>query len=129
MRIKAHVQRSGRITRLKIIDPHAPALPQPNPVLVKAVVRANLWFRRLMADPKQSIPALAKEYGPPSRYARQILRLAFLAPDITEAILNGHQPPSLQLRHLIRRQPLAWPEQRRTFGFPSRNGQAANLLS
>lgn len=93
LRIKAQVQSTGRVTRLKITDPHAPALPHTNPALVKAVVRANLWFKRLMANPKQSIPDLAKEYGLPSRYVREILRLVFLAPDITEAILNGQQPP------------------------------------
>jgi hypothetical protein len=56
--------------------------------------------------------------APADCYERRLLLLAFLAPDIQQAILEGRQPPSLTLERLSRKQiPTAWDEQRREFGF------------
>jgi hypothetical protein len=46
-------------------------------------------------------------------------RLAYLAPDITCAILEGRQPPGLTFAKLTAAAglPLAWPEQRKALGF------------
>ena len=45
--------------------------------------------------------------------------MTYLAPDITTAILNGHQPAGLTTTTLIERAdlPISWREQRRTLGF------------
>jgi hypothetical protein len=45
----------------------------------------------------------------------------FLAPDIVEAIVAGHQPAELTVTRLIRLEdlPLSWAEQRRLLGFES----------
>ena len=52
--------------------------------------------------------------------ARRILRLAFLAPDLQRAILEGRQPRDLTLAHLIEGDiPLLWSEQRRLFAAQS----------
>jgi hypothetical protein len=45
-------------------------------------------------------------------YVSRILRLALLAPDITEAILGGRADQSLMLEQLERPLPLSWREQR-----------------
>ena len=51
--------------------------------------------------------------APKSPYERRLLRLAFLAPDIQQAILAGGQPRSLNLEQLIHSDlPLAWSRQR-----------------
>jgi len=56
--------------------------------------------------------------GPSSPYERRLLRLAFLAPDIQQAILAGRQPRSLNLQQLIRGDlPIAWSRQREMLGF------------
>jgi site-specific DNA recombinase len=56
--------------------------------------------------------------APASPYERRLLRLAFLAPDIQQAILAGLQPRSLNLEQLIHSDlPSAWPAQRRALGF------------
>jgi hypothetical protein len=44
-------------------------------------------------------------------YLGRILRLTLIAPDITEAILVGRQPSTLQLDDLLKPQPPAWPQQ------------------
>ncbi|MFV3129555.1 hypothetical protein [Niveispirillum sp. KHB5.9] len=50
---------------------------------------------------------------------RRILRLAFLAPDITEAILRGGQPRELTLTVLTSTDlPDDWQAQRHVLGFP-----------
>ena len=56
--------------------------------------------------------------GPASPYDRRLLRLAFLAPDIQQAILAGRQPRTLNLEQLIRQDlPNAWSQQREMLGF------------
>ena len=46
-------------------------------------------------------------------------RLSYLAPDITQAILDGRQPPDLTAEKLLEhsRLPLAWHDQRIVLGF------------
>jgi hypothetical protein len=54
-------------------------------------------------------------------YLRRVLRLAFLAPDIQQAILDGAQPSGLKLKQIILRPiPFCWEDQRRAFGFDTR---------
>ena len=43
--------------------------------------------------------------------------MAFLAPDIVEAILDGSQPGELELERLMKGIPIGWNEQRRALGF------------
>ena len=63
-------------------------------------------------------PDKAQSMGVTNRHAGRLARLAYLAPDITESILDGTQPPHLSLRRLMVPIPLSWSEQRRKFGFP-----------
>ena len=54
--------------------------------------------------------------SPPGAHERRLCRLAFLAPDIQVAILEGRQPPGLTLDHLLRSEiPLNWAKQRKFF--------------
>ena len=50
---------------------------------------------------------------------RRIVRLAYLAPDITTAILDGRQPATLSAPRLAeaRALPITWTEQRLALGF------------
>jgi len=54
------------------------------------------------------------------RYVDKVLRCAFLAPDIVEAILDGRQPPDLSFAKLISNLPLDWAQQREQFGFSNK---------
>lgn len=89
----------------------------PNPKLVSALARAHRRMRDLTEGRFKSIDELAKSENTHSKALRQELRLAFLAPDITEAILNGDQPPGLTLSKILPKLPLSWVEQRRLLGF------------
>ena len=52
-------------------------------------------------------------------YFTRLVRLSYLAPDITQAILDGRQPCDLTTAKLLAhsRLPLTWREQRRVLGF------------
>jgi len=65
----------------------------------------------------RSINEIAREVGVTGRYVIRILRFAFLAPDITEAILDGRQPPAVTVERLRGPIPCDWVEQRRVLGF------------
>ena len=54
-----------------------------------------------------------------SSYFTRLVRLSYLAPDITQAILKGRQPRDLTAEQLLAhsRLPLAWQEQRTLLGF------------
>jgi hypothetical protein len=59
---------------------------------------------------------LAREAGVTTSYFRRLVRYAFLAPDITEAILAGTQSVRITVESLRKPIPLDWSEQRRLFG-------------
>ena len=67
-----------------------------------------------------SVADLARMNGVSSSYFTRVLRLAYLAPDIVEAVVRGRQPVDLMANQLVRMQdlPLDWPGQRESLGFP-----------
>jgi DNA invertase Pin-like site-specific DNA recombinase len=68
---------------------------------------------------RQQLFAVTDSDKRPDRAAERMARLAFLAPDIVAAILEGRQPPSLTSRRLLKYTsvPLDWKSQRQALGF------------
>jgi site-specific DNA recombinase len=66
-----------------------------------------------------SLAAIARREGLTGSYVTRIVRLSFLSPDITRAILDGRHPPDLTAAKLTRmpRLPLDWSQQKRVLGF------------
>ena len=81
------VKRGGRKEILLPSD--APTGRQPDGALVKALGRAFRWKRMLESREFGTLVELAEREGIAPSYMTRILRLAFLAPDIVEAILGG----------------------------------------
>ena len=101
--IAARLKRCGSELRFVVPAGSEDILPpRPNAALIKATARAHLWKEKLLSGEVASIRVLAQEESLPERYVSRVLRLAFLAPDIIEAILNGHQPPDLDLERLLK---------------------------
>jgi hypothetical protein len=96
--------------------PEGAAVPRPKPcrdeTLVKALVRAHRWRRRVESGLVKSITDLAQQEGVTIAYVCRLLPLTCLAPDIVEAILDGRQPKGLKLAKLLGNGPVAWEEQR-----------------
>ncbi len=119
LKMPAELRRLGKEKRL-IVAAHAPKT-NPDAVLIKAIVRAHQWFEMLKNRTVKSITDLAKIEDVQRTYPSRIMPLAFLAPDITEAILEGRQPLGLTLDRLLATMPLplAWDAQRTVLGFPA----------
>ena len=58
-----------------------------------------------------AIAELAEGEGIAPSYMTRVLRLTLLAPDITEAILEGKQGPELTLAQMLEPFPTEWPQQ------------------
>jgi DNA invertase Pin-like site-specific DNA recombinase len=85
--------------------------------LVKAIVWARDLRQRLERE-DASLDKLAQQEGCSRPYVSSMIKLAYLAPSITQAILDGAQPASLTLADLMKRDiPVGWTDQRRAFGF------------
>ena len=95
-------------------------MPKTNPdaVLIKAIVRGHQWFEIRKIGTVSSITDIAKAEKLSQTYVGSVIPFALLAPDITEAILEGTQPIDLNLDRLINLSlPIDWAEQRSVLGF------------
>jgi site-specific DNA recombinase len=84
-----------------------------NEGLIQSVVRAHVWLRSLQDGTYESVEMLAKANCMHPKVVRQALRLAFLSPAVTRAILDGGQPNALSLAQIPKVLPLHWTEIRR----------------
>lgn len=87
--------------------------PKIDRALVRAVVLARAWAGQLEIGDIASVRDLAASQRLCHRYTSKLMPLAYLAPDLAEAILGGRQPRTLTLRALTRQPlPLDWTAQR-----------------
>jgi hypothetical protein len=91
---------------------------RPNPSLIKLIVRAHLFKARLLQAAGGKFAELARREKLNRSYYSRVVRLTYLAPDITRAILEGRQPPGLTAATLLEHSGLrlAWSEQRKALG-------------
>jgi hypothetical protein len=83
-----------------------------DPALVKAIARGRAWFEELATGRARSLQELARRDGITRRYIRRLVGLAFLSPQLVEAILQGRQPVALTATRLTELDlPLDWTEQ------------------
>ncbi len=118
--VSARLKRRGVEAKLIVEVDGDRRFTSPDPVLIKAVAKVHSWNRKLVTGEARSIRTLARDIGVTNRYVRKLLPLAFLAPDIIEAILDGRQPRDLSLEVFAHTPiPKRWENQRRRFGFPT----------
>jgi site-specific DNA recombinase len=119
IRVRATLSRRDR--KLAFVDTHGypvASTEQLNRVLVKNVAMAYRWRTSIEKEQYNSIRALAKAEKCSEKYVRKILPLAYLAPDIIESILEGQQPPKLDLQNFTSRTlPHSWDAQRKLLGY------------
>ena len=85
---------------------------KPDNTLIKALARAFRWKRLLETGEFATIAELAEHEGIAAPYLTRTMRLAQLAPDVVEAILDGRQPRHLTLEALRQPLPEAWDAQK-----------------
>jgi site-specific DNA recombinase len=111
------LKRRGVETKLIVSSAQVEAA-MPDADLIALLVRAHRWFGQLARGEIRSAKEIARRDGyDPSEVSRTV-QLAFLAPDIVEAILAGRQPVEFTPRCLMRVGdiPLEWRCQRRLLG-------------
>ncbi len=84
-------------------------------ILIEALGDAHRWLDELLSDPRQTLELLASREGKSERSIRMTLSLAFLAPDIVKAAVEGRLPRGFGLKRLVDL-PMAWPDQWRALG-------------
>lgn len=90
--------------------------PQPNRTLLRALSQAHAWVADLRVGKPLCEIAAATRHS--ESYIRTRSQLAYLAPTIQSAILEGRQPADLTLERIIRKPvPLDWDLQARLYGF------------
>jgi hypothetical protein len=93
--------------------PWSPSRTRIDNTIVKAIARAHRWKRMLENGEFASVAELAAAEKINESYVCRVLRLTLLRPDIVEAILDGRQPPELQMNVLLKPFPVEWKEQRK----------------
>ena len=109
-------RRSGR--KQIVLPPDArPEEQTKQPTLLAAALARGLaWQEMIESGQAESNSALARKLKLDQSYIARTIRLASLAPDIIEAILDGREPNGLGLNSLRRDVPLLWDEQRKQLG-------------
>ena len=88
----------------------------PDKTLINAIAKAHQWLAEARSG--VALAAIGRRHGWTDSPVRQRIRLAFLSPAITAAILDGRQPPDLTLQHLLTAPiPLDWDRQIEALGF------------
>ncbi|MFO1090602.1 MAG: recombinase family protein [Hyphomicrobiales bacterium] len=109
------LRRRGVEGRLIVADQSPPVVDAK---LVEILTKAHRWAALLTTGKIESLEALAGSGGILASEVSRILPLAFLAPDVTEAILLGRQPIDLTAERLKRTPiPILWHDQRRILRF------------
>jgi site-specific DNA recombinase len=83
--------------------------------LTEALRDAHRWLDELLSDPRLALESIASREGKSERSIRMTLSLAFLAPEIVKAAVEGRLPRGFGFKRLVDL-PMAWPDQWRTLG-------------
>ena len=118
--VPARLRRTGMETKLLIqgtlgADPSRRAERS----LLRLVGQAQHFRNLIMENNGRSMQDHAAEVGVSPSYFTRVLRLSFLAPEITKATLQGRQPTELSAIKLLGAGRLArlWSDQRRQLGY------------
>ncbi len=89
-----------------------------DPALIKAIARSRAWFEELASGRVRSLADSGRRGGIATRYVERLSRLAFIAPSLVEAIMQGRQPAELSTETLLNRidLPLRWSMQSAALG-------------
>jgi len=118
MVIAVKLKRCGRETRLIIPnDDHSVANHATIQAIQSALAKALEWNQALVSRTASSMTELAEKHHVTQRYIAHLIKLAYLAPDIVDAINSSSIPQELALDRLKKGIPLDWAKQREALGF------------
>ena len=86
-------------------------------LLVASIARGRRWLKELMTDPQSSTETIAGREGCSVRKINKTISLAFLAPDLVKAAIDGRLRYGLGVARLCDL-PAEWSRQRQMLGLP-----------
>ena len=87
--------------------------------MLKPLIMAHRWRRRIESGKARSITDLAAQEKVTIAYVCRVLNLTCLAPDIVSAILDGRQPRGLSVNAMLKEVTAGWARQRQAWEFPT----------
>jgi hypothetical protein len=122
MRVPLKIRRrSGRktvVTPLPAASAGTALATRADPTLVKALARAHRYQRMLDEGRYGTISEMAAGEKIDRGYLGRLLRLAVLAPDIVEGLLDGRAWVNAELARMMEPLPMGWGDQRAMLNRP-----------
>jgi DNA invertase Pin-like site-specific DNA recombinase len=108
--------------RREILLPADPSQQRPRPIrsetkatLIAAIAQGRRWLKELIEDPAATTESIANRTGCSARKVNMTISLAFLAPDLVKAAIDGHLPHGLGIARLCDL-PIEWARQHEIIG-------------
>lgn len=116
--LNVKMQRCGIESKL-IIEGQGPGSAHKRTVhaIQEALSKAMKWNQALISGEVATMKALAEKEGVAQRYLALLIKLAWLSPEIMQAIIRGQIPATLSLDKLKKGFSLDWHEQWQDLGF------------
>lgn len=96
--------------------------------VVQAVALGRIWLQQLITAEVTDTDAIAQREDRSRRSVHMMISLAFVAPDIIEALIAGRLPRGIGITRLTDL-PLEWAKQRKILGLSSRSPQIVESVS
>ena len=110
-------QKANSTPRREVILPEGAELRNLRPIrsenratLIASIARGRRWFDELIGDPTASTESVAKRESCSVRKVNMTISLAFLAPDLVRAAIEGRLPHGMGVARLADL-PAEWPRQ------------------
>jgi hypothetical protein len=117
--VPASLRRAGKEMAM-VIGAEPAAKPTADPAMLRLILRAHNMWSKVQRGGVAGLGELATQEGVSGSYTTRVIRLAFLAPDVLAAIIDGRQPADLTAARLLqecrRGLPLDWQQQRDALG-------------
>lgn len=97
--IAVSLKRSGLAVRL-ICGNGVRANDEPDPSLVRLLCQARVWWQEL-AKGETTIASLSRAEGVTASWMTRVIRLAFLSPEVVEAIIAGQVASDVDQKALL----------------------------
>lgn len=124
-RIEVPWRKMSMLRRREILLPESVAPQAIKPIrsenrslLVASIARGRRWLDELVTDPAATVETIAAREGCSTRKVNMTISLAFLAPALVKAAIEGHLPHGTGVARLCD-PPAEWSHQYRVLGLPT----------
>jgi len=104
-------KRNGRPKILPPEDAGLPGSQGQDPHVLRAIVRAWKWRRQLEEGEASTLQDIAGKERVSERFIGRMIRLAYLAPEVLEALVVKRRPPAISINEMVELAKLPWGEQ------------------